>query len=163
MEQQNAMRRRGLREVPLCEATRVDRSLREGERIACKEFELEVLHAPGLTAGHLLLCEPVSRSLLTGDHLMGDAVPFTETYHLDELPDPRDPLRRRPRFRGLVEYSGSLRRLQALFGRADPVTQMRTRMLMVIGGLDVLEQQGRVEPQRRKDGVLVYAPGANLV
>jgi hypothetical protein len=31
---------------------------------------------------------------------------------------------------------------QSLFPQADPVTQMRTRMLMVIGGLDVLEDEG---------------------
>ncbi|HME68832.1 MAG TPA: MBL fold metallo-hydrolase [Myxococcota bacterium] len=220
IEKQTAMRRRWLLEdPPLCEATRVDRRLRDGERIACKDFELEVLHAPGHTAGHLLLCEPESRTLLTGDHLMGDAVPFTDTYFLDEPPDSRDPLRREPRFRGLVEYFASLRRLrarsfrtilpahggvidrparaideallfyevrvqriaralgrlcaprgtatawevwQSLFPKADPVTQMRTRMLMVIGGLDVLEDEGRVAPRRRDDGVLAYAPLVSL-
>ena len=56
LEKQTAMRRRRLlEEPPLCEATRVDRRLREGERIACKDFELEVLHAPGCAsprAGH---------------------------------------------------------------------------------------------------------------
>ena len=46
---------------------------------------------------------------------------------------------------------------QALFPTADPVTQMRTRMLMVIGGLDVLEEEGRVAPCRRDDGVMAYA------
>ena len=215
-EKQTVMRRRWLLEdPPLCEATRVDRRLRDGERISYKDFELEVLHAPGHTAGHLLLCEPETRTLLTGDHLMGDAVPFTDTYFLDEPPDARDPLRRTPRFRGLVEYLASLRRLrtrsfrtllpahggvierplqsideallfyevrvqriaralgrlaasgatatawevwQSLFPKADPVTQMRTRMLMVIGGLDVLEGEGRVEVHRRGDGVFAYAP-----
>src|SRR5271169_3329207 len=46
---------------------------------------------------------------------------------------------------------------QSLFSKADPVTQMRTRMLMVIGGLDVLEDEGRVEPRRRDDEVLTDA------
>jgi hypothetical protein len=53
-------------------------------------------------------------------------------------------------------------RITPLFPKADPVAQMRTRMLMVIGGLDVLEDEGRVEPRRRDDGVVVYAPRTNL-
>jgi len=51
---------------------------------------------------------------------------------------------------------------QSLFPKADPVTQMRTRMLMVIGGLDVLDDEGRVEPRRRDDGIVVYAPRMKL-
>ncbi len=153
--------------------------------------------------------------LLTGDHVMGNAVPFTDNFVLDEPPDAADGLRRRPRFRGLPRYMESLRRLrggsfrtilpahggildrparaiddallfyevrvqrieralgklaarhgevtaweiwQQLFPKADPVTQMRTRMLMVIGGLDVLEDAGRLAVARRADGVLLFAP-----
>jgi len=203
-------------EPPLCEPTRVDRVLREGDRIPFKGFELEVIHAPGHTEGHVLLHERQSGALFTGDHLMGDAVPFTETRVLPGAPDPADPLARRPRFRGLLAYLESVRRLramgrafrtilpahggilesparvieeailfydvrvqrieralaklgrataweiwQALFPKADPVAQMRTRMLMVIGGLDVLEHEGRVATRWRDgDGgaVLVHAP-----
>ncbi len=215
LARQTEMRRRWLREgPPLCEPTRVDRALRAGDRIGFKEFELEVIHAPGHTAGHLLLHEPRTRTLLTGDHLMGDAVPFTETWYETGTPDPRDPLARRPRFRGLPSYLASVRSLrggafrtvlpahggilerparviddailfyevrvqrieralgklgtsggatgweiwQSLFPKADPVTQMRTRMLMVIGGLDVLEDAGRAAPGRRSDGVLEFRP-----
>jgi len=86
-------------EPPLCEPTRVDRRLRGGDRVPFKDFELEVIHAPGHTAGHVLLHEPRSGTLLTGDHLMGGAVPFTESCFLTGAPDPSDPLRRRPRFR----------------------------------------------------------------
>ena len=64
-------------------------------------FELRVIHSPGHTAGHLLLHEDVTGTLLTGDHIMGSAVPFTENYYLPGAPDPRDPLLRRPRFSGL--------------------------------------------------------------
>jgi glyoxylase-like metal-dependent hydrolase (beta-lactamase superfamily II) len=93
IEKPTAMRRRWLLEdPPLCEATRVDRRLRDGERIAFKEFELEVLHAPGHTAGDTFCC--ASPRAMTGDHLMGDAAPFTDTYFLDE-------------------YFASLRRLRA--------------------------------------------------
>ncbi len=213
IERQAMLRRRSIADDPvLCESTRVDRTLREGERIAFKDLELEVIHAPGHTAGHLLLHEPRSRTLFTGDHLMGEAVPFTETYYEAGAPDPSDPLARRPRFRGLPSYLASLRSLrqrafdvilpahgglvdrparciedailfyevrvqralraleklgaagrdvtawevwQALFPKADPVTQMNKRMLMVIGALDVLEGEGKVAPSRR-DGVLGF-------
>lgn len=201
------------RAASLCEPASVDRMLREGDRVPFKDFELEVLHAPGHTAGHLLLYEERSGTLLTGDHIMGDAVPYTVTYYLDAPPDPSDPLSRRPRFRGLVEYMRSLRSLRrqsfstilpahggvitrparavedallfyevriqrlerglrtldamgehvtgwelwsALFPKADPVSEMRTRMLMVIGALDVLEQSGVCRTERRDDGVLVH-------
>jgi glyoxylase-like metal-dependent hydrolase (beta-lactamase superfamily II) len=212
---QTAVRRRWLLDDPLCEATRVERPVVEGDRIQAGALSLEVIHAPGHTAGHLLLHEPESGALVTGDHLMGDAVPFTDTYLLPEAPDSADPLRRRPRFRGLPAYLASLRRLRRrsfstilpahggvidrparaieeaslfyevriqrieralvrlaendrgvtaweiwhqLFPKADPVLQMRTRMLMVIGGLDVLGDAGRVEVTRRPDGVLLHHP-----
>lgn len=205
------------REPPLCEPTRVDRRLRNAEWLPFKDFELEVIHAPGHTAGHVLLHEPRSGTLLTGDHLMGRAVPFTESYFRPGTPDPADPLRRRPRFRGLPAYLDSLRRIrgrpfhcilpahggiidrparaiedallfyevriqrierallrlterigpasgwqiwQELFPKLDPVTQMRTRMMMVIGGLDVLEAEGRVVVERTADGSLTFAPRA---
>ena len=45
---------------------------------------------------------------------------------------------------------------ERLFPKADRVTQMRTRMLMVIGGLDWLEREGAVEAGRRDDGAFVY-------
>jgi glyoxylase-like metal-dependent hydrolase (beta-lactamase superfamily II) len=204
-----------VREPPLCAPTRVERRLRGGDRVPFKDFELEVIHAPGHTAGHVLLLEERAGVLLTGDHLMGQAVPFTESHFLPGAPDTSDPLARRPRFRGLPAYLKGLRRLrggsyrrilpahgglvdrparaideallfyevrvqrieralrraaeggrpatawdvwQLLFPKLDPVTQMRTRMMMVIGGLDVLEDEGRVEVARRRDGVLTYAP-----
>jgi len=200
---------------PLAIATRVDRRLRDGDRIAFKDFELEVLHAPGHTAGHLVLAESESGVLLTGDHLMGNAVPFTESFYLPGLPDPADPIARRPRFRGLPGYLASLRRLRGgsfrtilpahggildrparvideallfyevrvqrverivqriaaehgdanaweiwrqLFPKLDPETQMRTRMVMVIGALDVLEDAGRLVPTRRDDGTIAVRP-----
>jgi glyoxylase-like metal-dependent hydrolase (beta-lactamase superfamily II) len=201
-------------EPPLAEATRVDRRLRDGERIPFKDFELEVLHAPGHTAGHLVLAERATGTLITGDHLMGNAVPFTESFHRPGVPDPADPLGR-PRFRGLPSYLASLRQLrggswrtilpahggildrpartideallfyevrvqrverlverlaaergdataweiwQQLFPKLDPDTQMRTRMVMVIGALDVLEDAGRVRALRRDDDTIAFRP-----
>jgi len=201
------------REPALAEPSKVDRRLRDGERVSFKDFELEVIHAPGHTAGHVVLAEPESGALITGDHLMGDAVPFTEYYYVEGVPDPADPLHRRPRFRGLPAYLRSLHQLRGgsfrtvlpahggiirrparaiddallfyevrlqrvrralgaagpvtawqlwerLFPKADPVAQMRTRMMMVIGALDVCEEEGSARPERRDDGVLVYRPVA---
>jgi glyoxylase-like metal-dependent hydrolase (beta-lactamase superfamily II) len=198
---------------PLCEATRVDRVLRDGDRIPFKDFELQVIHTPGHTAGHVVLHEPDSGALITGDHVMGDAVPYTDNYYTSGLPDPADPLRRRPRFKGLPAYMRSIRQLRqgsyevilpahggivvraeraiedallfyevriqrierglrtlaamgqdvsaweiwsALFPKADPISEMRKRMLMVIGALDVLEEAGSCETTRRDDGVLLH-------
>lgn len=211
IDRQTEMRRRWIAEdPPLSEATRVDTRLRDGDRIECDGFALHVVHAPGHTAGHLLLHEPRSGVLLTGDHLMGDAVPFTDTYFVSDTPDPCDPLGRRRRFRGLPAYLASLERLarlplrvilpahggivrepiraiedarlfyevrvqrveraieklgagdavtawsvwRQLFPRSDPVTQMRTRMLMVIGAIDVLADAGRVRTERADDQTL---------
>jgi glyoxylase-like metal-dependent hydrolase (beta-lactamase superfamily II) len=213
LERQTAQRLRWRSEEPaLCESTRVDRVVRDGDEIPFKDFAMRVIHAPGHTAGHILLHEEESGAVLTGDHLMGDAVPFTETFYLDGAPDPRDPLARRPRFRGLLAYLRSVRGLrvrgfrtilpahggildhpqraieeailfydvrvqrveralakhgaagataweiwQALFPKADPLTQMRTRMTMVIGALDVLEDADRAVARRRGDGTLLHA------
>jgi glyoxylase-like metal-dependent hydrolase (beta-lactamase superfamily II) len=189
--------------------------LRDGDRVAFKDFELEVIHSPGHTAGHIVLAEAQTGTLLTGDHLMGNAVPFTESFYTPGLPAAADPLARKPRFRGLPAYLASLRRLrsgnhrcilpahggildrparvieeallfydvrvqraeralqrgagergsanawelwQLLFPKLDPETQMRTRMVMVIGALDVLEDAGRVRVLRREDGTLAYRP-----
>ena len=111
-------RRKLAGEPPRCRATRVDRLLRDGDRVGFKDFALEVLHSPGHTAGHIVLHHEPSRVLLTGDQLMSGAVPNTENYFVGAWPEPSDPLRRRPRFRGLVEYRRSLRRLRALPLRA---------------------------------------------
>jgi glyoxylase-like metal-dependent hydrolase (beta-lactamase superfamily II) len=214
LERQEAQLRAWIaEESPLCAPTRVDRLLRGGDRVPFEGFELEVIHAPGHTAGHVVLHEERSGTLLTGDHVMGRAVPFTETYLLPGAPEAGDPLARRPRFHGLLAYLQSLRRLrggsfrrilpahgglidrparavdeallfyevrvqrtlralrratdaggavsawqlwQALFPKLDPVSQMRTRMMMVIGALDVLEQEGRAVASRGHDGSLVH-------
>jgi len=205
--------RRRVARSPLSEATRVDRSLAAGDRVGFKDFEFEVIHSPGHTPGHLLLHHPQQGVLLTGDHIMGSAVPHTENYNLDGPPDPADPAARTPRFRGLVEYLASLRSLRqiplsailpahggvlrppsrylmdallfydvrvqriqrglknlqamgqevtawelsrALFPDADPSRDLKTRMLTVIGALDVLEDAGSCATRRREDGILVH-------
>ena len=213
---QRAQRRAWLEQDPLCEPTRVDRVLREGDRVEFKDFALEVLHAPGHTEGHLLLHEPSSGTLFTGDHLMGNAVPFTDYHYVEGTPEASDPLRRQPRFRGLPLYLESLRALQrrsfrhilpahggvierpsraledarlfyevrvqrveralgrvgaeagapvspwevwrGVFPKADPVDEMRNRMYLVLGVLDLLEAEARVAVERDPQGVLRYRP-----
>jgi glyoxylase-like metal-dependent hydrolase (beta-lactamase superfamily II) len=212
---QRALRESWLDQDPLCDASPIDRRLRDGDAVEFKTFALEVLHAPGHTPGHCLYHEPASGALLTGDHLMGNAVPYTDNFLTGGPPDPRDPLGRPPRFRGLPLYLDGLRALrrrsfrmllpahggvierparaiddallfyevrvqrveralraavagrgfatawelwERLFPKADPVTQMRTRMYMVIGALDWLEQHGRAETRWGAAGALEHRP-----
>ena len=198
----------------LYEKTRVDRRCRSGDRVGFDGFELTVLHAPGHTAGHLVLFEERSGTLFTGDHIMGAECPFTDAYYVGNAPDAEDPLAQRPRLRGLSSYLKSLRELHeldprtilpahggivhnprraiesarrfyesrvrrvrqvlddltreqgeataweiwnAMFPGARAEPEIRRRMLMVIGALDVLEEDGACRTARREDGVLVHA------
>jgi len=216
------MLRRAARES---ESTAVDRLLRDGDRVAFKDFSLVVRHSPGHTPGHLLLEDEDLRMLFTGDQVMGQAIPNTENhYFLPELrsdrdaglaarAEPADPLRRRPRFRGLLEMRRSLRQLRSqryklllpayggviqrcertirdtllyydvriqridrglrhlaalgqeatafeiwksLFPEDAPYERMRDQLLLVIGALDCLEDEGKLETVRRSDGVLAH-------
>jgi glyoxylase-like metal-dependent hydrolase (beta-lactamase superfamily II) len=80
--------------------------LRGGERLAFRGYELEVLHLPGHTAGHICLYEPDSGVLFSGDTLLLDITPNP----LLE-PDPLDPTERR---QSLVDYLRTLDRLSEL-------------------------------------------------
>lgn len=195
------------------QSTRVDRVLREGDRVEWKDFAFRVHHSPGHTPGHLLLEDEGAGLLFTGDQVMGQAVPRAESFYLSALPDPADPCRRRPRFKGLVELRKSLRRLRgrndkwllpgygglisradrtirdtilyydvrlqridrslrhlaamsqevtafelrtALFPPDEPLERIRAQMLLLIGALDCLEEDGLVTTHRRGDGVLTH-------
>ena len=195
------------------EATAVDRILHDGDRIEWKDFAFDVRHSPGHTPGHILLEDEELGLLFTGDQIMGQAIPYAENFYQGELPVPGDPLRRRPRFRGLVELRQSLRRLRgrpykiflpsyggvirrteravrdtllhydvrlqridrglrhlaamgqdvtafeiwkALFPVDEPLGDMRSQLLMVIGALDCLEDDGLLVTERRPDGVLTH-------
>lgn len=95
-----------------CRPTRVDHLLRDSDSIGFKDLSLRVIHSPGHTAGHIMLLHEESRVMLSGDHVLVGAAPNAENYYTDEMPDPRDPLMRRPRFRGLLEYRRSLKSLR---------------------------------------------------
>lgn len=198
---------------PWAEATTVDRALHEGDTLDFKDFSLSVIHAPGHTSGHVGFLKRASGTLISGDTIMNGAVPHTETYYLEGLPAPGDPLRRRPRFKGLLAYRHSLKRLKregvrtilpgyggviraadraireallfydvriqrierslrsvtamgqavtayeiwrGMYPNDDVRTEMRDNLLMVIGALDVLEEDGLCVSARRDDGVLVH-------
>ncbi len=195
------------------EATHVDRILSDGDRVTWKDFALDVRHSPGHTPGHILLEEESIGLLLSGDQIMGQAVPYAENFYRSELPDPTDPLRRRERFHGLVELRKSLKRLRgrpiktllpgnggvirrpgrairdtllhyevrlqridrglrhlaamkhdvtafeiwkALFPTDEPIALMRSQILMIVGALDCLEEDGKLVSARRGDGVLTH-------
>jgi glyoxylase-like metal-dependent hydrolase (beta-lactamase superfamily II) len=80
--------------------------LQDGDRLRFEGFELEVLHLPGHTAGHICLYERKSEALFSGDTLLLDISPNP----LIE-PDPMDPTERR---RSLIEYLASLDKLSTL-------------------------------------------------
>ena len=207
--------RREASRVDIAEAvpTQVDHRLSEGDRIAWKDWSLSVLHAPGHTPGHIVLEEESRGLLFTGDQVMAQAIPYAENFLLGALPDPADPLRRRPRFRGLVEMRKTLRRLRrrpvrlvlpgygmalrraerairdtllhydvrlqridrglrslaamgqdvtafelwnALFPNDEPSADMWTHLLLLIGALDCLEDDGLLVTERRADGVFTH-------
>ncbi len=193
--------------------TRVDRRLVEGDEIAWKDWRLTVLHTPGHTPGHIALEDASAGLLFAGDQVMAQAIPHAENFLVDGLPDPKDPLRRPPRFRGLVEMRRTLRRLRtrpvrlvlpgygmalrraerairdtslhyevrlqridrglrrlaamgqdvtayelwkALFPSDEPMADMRAHLLLLIGALDCLEEDGLLVTERREDGVFTH-------
>ena len=77
-----------------------------GERFTFDRFELQVLHLPGHTSGHVSLLEPDRRILFAGDTLLAHITPNP----LLE-PTPEDPTVRR---KSLIEYMGTLAVLESL-------------------------------------------------
>jgi glyoxylase-like metal-dependent hydrolase (beta-lactamase superfamily II) len=186
-------RARLVRQLDESEPTGVDRILRDTDRLAFKSFELVVRHSPGHSPGHILLEDEELGVLFTGDHVMAQAIPNTANHYVEGgHPDPRDPLRRQPRFRGLREIRRSLRALairdtllfydvriqridrglrhlaalgqdvtaydiwKSLFPQDEPYEVMRAHMILLIGALDCLEDEGKLETRRRSDGVLIH-------
>lgn len=74
--------------------------LSDGHRLAFDGFDLDVLHLPGHTAGHICMYHGESGILFSGDTLILHITPNP----LIE-PDPADPMERR---RSLIEYVRSL-------------------------------------------------------
>ncbi len=64
----------------LSEPCPVDIPLRGGETVRAGDRELEALHTPGHTAGHLCFLERQEGLLFSGDHLMRSITPNPELY-----------------------------------------------------------------------------------
>jgi glyoxylase-like metal-dependent hydrolase (beta-lactamase superfamily II) len=80
--------------------------IRGGDRLSFDGFELEVLHLPGHTAGHVCLLDRATGVLFSGDTLLLDVSP-------NPLIEP-DPLDANERRQSLVEYLRSLDALASL-------------------------------------------------
>lgn len=55
-----------------------DRWLAEGDRVRVGESELQVLHCPGHTPGHVVFSEPISRLAVVGDVLFKGSIGRTD-------------------------------------------------------------------------------------
>ncbi len=55
-----------------------DRWLQQGDRIDVGELQLDVLHCPGHTPGHVVFCEPKSHLALVGDVLFKGSIGRTD-------------------------------------------------------------------------------------
>jgi glyoxylase-like metal-dependent hydrolase (beta-lactamase superfamily II) len=114
--------------------------LRGGESLGFDKFELEVLHLPGHTAGHVCLFHRPSGSLFAGDTLLLHIRPNP----LLE-PDPMDPTERR---RSLLEYIASLDLLASL-----PLTRVFPGHGQIIDDPHRLIEEMRAHHRERADGL----------
>ncbi len=64
-----------------------DRGLKEGDMISTGVFNLEVIHTPGHSPGHICLYEREKRILFSGDHVLPVTTPNV-SIHLEEHTDP---------------------------------------------------------------------------
>ena len=64
--------------LPLAESFEPDRWLEQGDRVRFGALELEVLHCPGHTPGHLVFFHPESRLALVGDVLFKGSIGRTD-------------------------------------------------------------------------------------
>jgi glyoxylase-like metal-dependent hydrolase (beta-lactamase superfamily II) len=122
--------------IDLCEPCPLDVSLKGGETMRAGDRELEAIHTPGHTAGHLCFYEKEEGLLFTGDHLMRSITPNPELY----CP---------PRYghiTGLRQFLRSLRLLErydvrcAYPGHGQPIKQVKRRVKF-----NLLHHQRRLE------------------
>ncbi len=178
----------------------VTRVLRDGDRVPFDGFELETIHVPGHTRGHVVYYEPESAYMVTGDHVLPNIIPFAEIQYLDA--------EGARRFDGLNHFLRSLKRLRrmhisTIYPAHGPVVEqpwqaieniqlfhekrlkqvertmrkgadtvytiaeqlykrlgsrnLRHRLMLVMGCLDVLEERGRVTSHRPPGEVWRFA------
>jgi len=83
----------------------VDVILKEGDRVRCGDFELEVIETPGHCEQHIVYYERRARQLFAGDHLLPDISP---------VPLLVFPKAGEERPKSLVRFLDSLRKVEAL-------------------------------------------------
>ncbi|OFW55732.1 MAG: hypothetical protein A2W01_10460 [Candidatus Solincola sediminis] len=114
-------------------------SLQGGELIPAGDYELEAIHTPGHTAGHLCYFERKRGLLFSGDHLMRSITPNPELYW-----PPRD-----GRITGLGQFIESLQLLKdyeisrAFPGHGRAIKQVARRI-----GFNLLHHERRLESTR---------------
>lgn len=64
--------------LPAARPFEPDRWLAEGDRVRVGDTELQVLHCPGHTPGHVVFSEPISRLAIVGDVLFKGSVGRTD-------------------------------------------------------------------------------------
>lgn len=60
--------------------------LNEGDNFVVGDFNLEIIHTPGHTAGHVCLYDREKRIFFSGDHVLGDITPNIATWSDDGDP-----------------------------------------------------------------------------
>jgi glyoxylase-like metal-dependent hydrolase (beta-lactamase superfamily II) len=106
-----------------------DTELRDGQRLVHGDWQLEVVHTPGHTAGHVCLYDHATATLFTGDHVLS-RINTSPAYRPLSEPDPVGGyLATFPRLRGLEPA-------RVLPGHGRPFTGLAPR-------LDALEQHHR--------------------
>jgi glyoxylase-like metal-dependent hydrolase (beta-lactamase superfamily II) len=103
-----------------------DIELHDGQRLVHGGWELDVLHTPGHTAGHVCLYDQATRTLFTGDHVLSRINTAPAYRPLSEADPVGGYLASFPRLRGLAVD-------RILPGHGSPFTDLGPR-------LDVLEQ-----------------------
>ena len=176
----------------IAQSVNVTRELQDRDRIAFEGMELETLHVPGHSTGHVVFYEPESAFLVSGDHVLPSIIPFAEIQYLDPEGTRR--------FAGLNHFLRSQKRLRRMHistiypahgkvieqpwsaiesiqlfhekrlkqveralrkgsgtvhGLADVIYKgrlgrrnLRHRLMLIMGCLDVLEERGRISSER---------------
>jgi len=111
--------------VTLSEPCPLDGRLRGGEYLKAGDRELEAIHTPGHTAGHLCFYEREEGLLFSGDHLMRTITPNPELYcpprdgQITGLPQFLDSLRLLKSLPATCAYPGHGRFIKDVQGRVD--------------------------------------------
>ncbi|MDI6831317.1 MAG: MBL fold metallo-hydrolase [Actinomycetota bacterium] len=114
----------------------VDVPLRGGERVKAGDRELEAVHTPGHTAGHLCYYERSEGLLFSGDHLMRSITPNPELY----CPPWRGEMTGLPQFLESLELLRGYDIAVAYPGHGGPINKASRRIDM-----NLLHHQRRLE------------------